>query len=310
VGEAAVELVERLRQAGFKAAIVPVGHLEQLKTEIDGLLSRGFLDRTFHTERLTFFESEPPDGLEQPRSIIITAARQPKMRVRFTWRGRTYPAIIPPTYSLATDEQARVAIEAVIKPAGYRMAQSLLPAKALAGHAGLIEYGRNNVTYAGSWGSFFRLKAFYSDLPPAGDPWQGFEVMDECEQCGACIPACPTGAIDPERFLLQAERCVCYLNEGEADFPQWLDPSWHNCLVGCMLCQDVCPANKTHVDWIVEGVDFSEAETAVILEGASGDEVPASLIAKLDSIDMWWGECATIGRNLRVLIIKADRLSA
>jgi epoxyqueuosine reductase len=299
------ELLAGLEKAGFRGRVVPVERLPQLKAEIDGLLGKGLLDQRFHGERLTFYETEPPEGMATARSMIITAAPQPKVRVRFNLKGRVYPAIIPPTYSLATDSEVLAVIEPILKQGGYRLTRALLPAKALAGHSGLIAYGRNNITYADKWGSFFRLKAFYSDLPVSRDPWQDFEVLDRCDDCGACVNVCPTGAIDPDRFLLRADRCLTYLNEGEADFPEWLDPSWHNCLVGCMICQEACPVNRKHIDWTVDGTEFDEDETALILGGPAGEDIPEPMIEKLKSVDLWWGECQTLGRNLRMLVDRA-----
>jgi epoxyqueuosine reductase len=99
---------------------------------------------------------------------------------------------------------------------------------------------------------------------------------------------CPSGAITEERFLLRAERCIVFHNEqpGEVPFPAWMDASWHNCLVGCMLCQSICPADKDFLGWVEDGAEFSPGETARLVAGASLDELPAETVRKLEEHDL------------------------
>ncbi len=61
----------------------------------------------------------------------------------------------------------------------------------------------------------------------------------------------------------------------------WIDPSWHNCLIGCMICQSVCPLNRNVSDWVVDGGEFSETETEMILEGRSREELPVETAEKI-----------------------------
>ena len=95
-----------------------------------------------------------------------------------------------------------------------------------------------------------------------------------------------TGA--SERFLLRAERCITFHNEraGDFPFPAWLDPSWHNCLIGCLDCQRVCPQNKDFLEWVEEGAEFSQEETALLMEGVPSDQLPAATVRKLKQLDL------------------------
>jgi epoxyqueuosine reductase len=164
----------------------------------------------------------------------------------------------------------------------------------------LAQYGKNNITYVNGMGSYHRLVAFISDLPVAQDYWRAPQVLERCENCKACMNACPTGAISTDRFLLNAERCLTFHNERRADFPQWIKPAWHNCLVGCLYCQKACPVNKDVPLSIEEGPEFSENETALILQGAPKSELPRNAIEKIESLDMV-GYLPVLGRNLKVL---------
>ena len=75
-------------------------------------------------------------------------------------------------------------------------------------------------------------------------PLQG---TDHCGSCTACIVACPTGAITP--YKVDATRCVSYLT---LEHRGVMDASLHmgvgNRLIGCDVCQDVCPFNRRHED--------------------------------------------------------------
>jgi epoxyqueuosine reductase len=221
--------------------------------------------------------------------------------VTFQVSGRRFPVIIPPTYDYGTDHKARRIASSGLHERGYRVEDIVLPAKSLAVHAGLATYGRNNITCMEGWGSFFRLKAFCTDLPCGADSWQEPKMMDQCQECVACVKACPSGAIDRERFVIHAERCVTFLNEKTADFPGWVDPGWHSCLIGCMRCQDVCPLNRDNVDGVIDGPEFSEEETSLILGVSPPASLPARTAQKLKKVYML-DEYEVLPRNLKVLI--------
>lgn len=64
-----------------------------------------------------------------------------------------------------------------------------------------------------------------------------------CEGCGACVRACPGGALDGCGGL-DARRCLSYLTiEHRGELPATLDLR-HRRIYGCDVCQDVCPHNK------------------------------------------------------------------
>jgi epoxyqueuosine reductase len=126
----------------------------------------------------------------------------------------------------------------------------------------------------------------FSDMPCNEDPWRGAKALERCESCDACLKQCPTGAITRDRFLLDSGRCLTYYNEGTKDFPEWIDPAWHHCLIGCMRCQSVCPENKGVRDWIEERVEFSEPETNALVDGVPLDELPDVTAAKVRSLEI------------------------
>jgi len=298
-------LFHQLEERGYKGGIVSIQHLRDLQEEIEGRHREGLFDEEFYQERLAAFSFSPPDGLPEARSLIAVAVPQPQIRVVFTWDRRAMPLIVPPTYLhwQETDKQVEDLLAGVLAPAGYGVTQAVLPKKLLAVHSGLGVYGKNNICYVLGMGSFHRLVALYSDFPCPEDNWQEARMMERCEHCSACLRACPTGAITSERFLLKAERCITFRNEkpGDVPFPAWIDASGHNCLVGCLHCQRVCPENKGFFPWVEEGAQFTEEETALFFEGVSLDQLPATTAKKLEQSDMV-DFLDTFPRNLGVFL--------
>jgi len=294
-------IYSRLEENGCSGRIVPIQHLIDLKEEIEINRNKGIFDSTFCQERLVYFNYEIQETFPDANSIVITAAPQSQQKVHFDLRGRDFQVIVPPTYSSETDKKVEDIIAYILKPEGFDFRPAVLPLKSLAVHSGLAEYGKNNITYIQSIGSFYRLKAFFSDLPAIEDNWFEMELMEQCEKCSACIDKCPTGAIIPERFLMKAERCLTFHNERPDKFPTWIEPSWHNCLIGCMECQMVCPVNKKSRSRFEEEIRFSQEESTILLKERSSRKLPPEMINKLQRIGLS-EDINLIPRNLGVLL--------
>jgi len=284
------ELLARLRERGFRARIVSVSHLHELQKEIESLHINALLDSQFCKDRLVWFKFQIPEDLPKAQSLIVVAVPRPQTRAIFKWNGQRHPLTIPPTYTAYDDITKKVEnfLAKMLGEKGYRSTGTALPLKLLAARSGLVQYGRNNIGYVSELGSFLLLVAVYSDMPCEEDFWQEAKMMKSCEECELCRRACPTGAIPSDRFLLRAERCISYHNEkkGDVPFPKWMDASWHNCVVGCMRCQRVCPQNKEVIQWTGEEEEFSEEETALLLEGVRHDDLPITTQRKLEHLDL------------------------
>jgi len=280
----------RLKEHGFQARIVSVSHLNQLQKEIENLRSHAFLDGQFYQDRLSWFNFQIPEDLPKAQSLIVVAVPRPQTRAIFNWNGQRRPLILPPTYTAYDDIAKQVGdfLAKIFDERGYKSTGTALPLKLLAARSGLVQYGRNNIGYISGLGSFLQLVAVYSDMPCEEDSWQEATMMKSCEECELCRRACPTGAISSDRFLLRAERCIVYHNEkkGDVPFPEWMATSWHNCIVGCMHCQRVCPQNKEIIQWTGEEEEFSEEETALLLEGGQHDKLPAATLRKLERLSL------------------------
>lgn len=113
--------------------------------------------------------------------------------------------------------------------------------KELARRAGLGWYGRNTNLLRPGLGSSFVLGTILTGASLVPDPV--FEA-DHCGTCRACIPACPTGALD-DGPTIDARLCISYLTiEHRGPVPRELRAKLGNWVFGCDLCQDVCPWNE------------------------------------------------------------------
>ena len=283
------QLSDQLTERGYEGRIVPIQRLGDLRDAIEGQYRQGLFDQHLYDDYLAAFTFSTPDSLPGAKSIIVVAVPEPRIRVTFHWDGESIPAAIPPTWGeRKKDRRVRELLTQIVEPMGYRIAQASVPKKLLAARSGLAAYGKNNITYVPGIGSFYSPVAVYSDLPVSGDSWQEPQMMDSCQSCSACQRHCPAGAITPERFLLHAERCITFHNEKPVDvpFPAWIDPAWHNCLVGCLHCQRVCPENREVWQWVKEGAEFSQEETALLLEGLPFDQLPGATAEKLAQLDL------------------------
>ena len=299
-----------LRKRGFQARIVSASHLHQLQKEIESLQSRKLLDGQFYQDRLAWFNFQIPEDLPKAQSLIVVAVPRPQTRAIFIWNGQRCPLILPPTYTAYDDTKKQVEnlLAKILGEKGYKSTGTALPLKLLAARSGLVQYGRNNICYVSGLGSFLQLVAVYSDVPCEEDSWQETTMMKSCEKCELCRRACPTSAISSDRFLLRAERCIVYHNEkkGDVPFPEWMAISWHNCIVGCMHCQRVCPQNKEVIQWTGEEEEFSEEETALLLEGAPHDKLPGTTLRKLERLSLV-DYLDNLPRNLGIFFKKREQ---
>ena len=303
------EVFNRLRQQGYQARMISVEHLPLLQKQIEEQRNQKLLDPQFFQERLSWVRFEVPESLPKAKSIIAAAVPRPQTRAVFTWNGVRRPLILPPTYTAygIIMKQVQDLLTQLLGEKGYTVAKTALPLKLLSVRSGLVQYGRNNITYAPGLGSFLQLAAYYTDMPCERDDWQEPTMMQACEKCDLCRRACPTGAIPSDRFLLRAELCISYHNEkkGDIQFPSWMDPSWHNCIEGCMRCQRACPVDKQFLNWVEDEVEFSEEETAMLLEGTPREKLPEETAEKLTHLDIL-DDVGILPRNLGVFFKKKE----
>lgn len=138
--------------------------------------------------------------------------------------------------------QAAREMESSIKDLGCRaQANVSYPAKAAAVRAGLGVIGDNGLLITPDYGTRVVLILMATDALTIDDEVEG--VPGECLHCGKCMTSCPTGAIDCHG-MSHPERCLRnYMMEGLV-VPENIRPLMDMKLLGCDLCQRVCPMQK------------------------------------------------------------------
>jgi epoxyqueuosine reductase len=283
---------------------VSITHLEELKEELQRWRQEGIIGKKFYEQNYGFFEFGIDKIPFRPQSMIIIAIPQGIIPLTWHHQGKKRQVILPPTYRYTSDRaRCLELLQRAFQREGCSAARAVIPLKLLAVRSGLGKYGRNNLCYVDGLGSFVRLEAFYTDYEFPNNEWQEKKPLERCARCTLCMNACPTHCIPSERFLVHADQCLTYFNEFEDPFPLWVNPRSHNALVGCLRCQEVCPENRAVVHRREEGVTFSETETDVILQGVRKEELPPSLLAKLQGLNMD-EYLSVLPRNLAVLMTK------
>lgn len=113
--------------------------------------------------------------------------------------------------------------------------------RAWAKKSGLGWIGKNAMLINPKNGSFFFLAEIILDLELDYDN----QIKDYCGTCTACIDACPTEAILPEK-VVDGSKCISYFTIELKDeiFPNELKGKFNDWMFGCDICQDVCPWNR------------------------------------------------------------------
>ncbi len=125
----------------------------------------------------------------------------------------------------------------------------------LAEQTGFGWIGHNSCFYTKNTGSWLFLGEIlltidlkFNDLTP---------IETGCKNCNFCIKACPTGALKGE-YTLNPHKCLAYISQSKEIIPKQFRALMGSNLMGCDICQEVCP-NNTEIS-PVRHQDFERLE--------------------------------------------------
>jgi epoxyqueuosine reductase len=256
-------ICQRARASGFDlCGVAPVAP-EGLSPELGRLpewLARGYAGemRYLHDPR----RADPRQVLDGARSLIVVAINynaaprssaasevhdgdreSPRGWIsRYAWGDDYHEVLQQKVRSLIGEMRERFT-----EPFDARAYTDTGPIieRVAAKYAGLGWLGKNTClinSHIGSWlflGVIVTTLALAPTLAPGDSP-----PPDLCGTCTRCLEACPTQAF-PEPYVLDARRCISYLTiELRGAIPEELRPQMGGAVIGCDICQDVCPWNR------------------------------------------------------------------
>ncbi len=218
-------------------------HAEHLRT---------WIASGMHGEMAYMAEHAPTAG--DPAQVVPGARSAVVVGVSYRWdapapsdetlRGRVSAYAWGTDYHRVMGEKldvlARYLTEGGAQIARYYVDTGPILDRAIAHRAGLGWFGKNTllITKSGH-GSYVFLGELLTDLLLDPDA----PASGSCGRCQICLDRCPTGAIVAP-YVVDARRCISYLTiELRGWVPRDLRPLIGTWVLGCDICQDVCPHN-------------------------------------------------------------------
>ena len=299
-------MLSRLRKEAVihknKLVMLPIQRLYDLQKELEEFKTTTDLNGFQNWIFTDIYKFDLPEVDFTVNSLILVAVPHPMyVNVVLHYEGKAYPIR---GLGVSDMETTKAYIEKTVKESGHQVQEIWhFPLKRLAVQSGLASYGRNNITYVDGYGSNISYIAFVSDAVSEEDFWRPMCHEEFCDKCGFCIKTCPTGAILPDRFLINNERCLSCLNEGEGDFPEWLPKDVHHTLYDCLRCQEKCPMNLKVKDpeEVIQTVEFSEEETQMLLDGKKKEDFPEEFVKRTAILGIF-DFPIPLARNIRAVI--------
>ena len=265
-----------------------------MKRIIDGVLS---------AEGITEYGILPMDEVRVLRPELFSRGEPilPRSVILFLVPYYTGPAENLSLYAVSRDyhlymrevsERLIAALSAAYPDAAFRAFADHSPIgeRYAAARAGLGILGDNGLLINETYGSLVFIGEIYTDLAaPADTPL--YEVRT-CEHCGACLRACPTGALSGQGDCLsELTQRKGELSDATVDLM-----CRHNTVWGCDLCQTACPHTRRAIaEGKVTPVPFFHEARIPCL---SSDALAAMDAPTFKTRAFAWRGRTTIARNL------------
>jgi epoxyqueuosine reductase len=252
-------LCERACEAGFDlCGVAPVDGLKEL-AHFPEWLARGYAGEMNYLRDAR--RGDPRLVIEEARSLVVVALNYNSQRPystefvgnregepargwisRYAW-GDDYHEVIKAKLDALLVEMRREFTEP-FEARAYVDTGPIIE-RVAAKYAGLGWLAKNTCLINQQLGSWLFLGVIITTLALEPTLAAGTApAPDLCGSCTRCLDACPTQAF-PEPYVLDARRCVSYLTiELRGAIPEELRAGIGNAVIGCDICQDVCPWNR------------------------------------------------------------------
>jgi len=224
--------------------------MNDLVTQIEALAGHSTADLIGFAPGDAFSEEELGDlgrAFGPVRTVVVLAQRivDPVQMVRFQEREWHRDSGIANSYADAMLRDACWRAVEVLRAAGHQAAiprnmryRAVEPRHSISYKkagvlAGLGTFGRNQLLIHPEWGPWMMLRTVITEAAlPGGSPL----AVSPCAECGACLEACPTGALTEQGI----DREVCRNRVGEKGVPldHRLSPLGQ---INCEECLRACP---------------------------------------------------------------------
>lgn len=239
-------LQERARALGFDACGVARAHRvdDVAALRYDQWLAQGRHGCLEWAARHRELRDDPTQLLPGAQSVVVVAMNyyparlQPQEAPQFAYYayGRDYHEVVKQRLW-----QLAAAIEQM-GPCQTRCCVDSAPIRERywAQQAGVGFIGLNNALIVPGRGSYYFLGIVLTTLWLEADE----PCTLSCGECGACVAACPSGALTGDGAV-DARRCLsCLTIEYRGELPHWVRGVMGNRVFGCDACQQCCPHNR------------------------------------------------------------------
>jgi epoxyqueuosine reductase len=252
-------ICEKARVAGFDlCGVAPVGEFDDL-AHLPEWLARDYAGEMNYLRDLR--RADPRLVLDGARSLIVVGlnynAPQPRTAEALANASSETPRGWISRYAWGDDyhETIREKLDALVAAMRAQFGEPFdarayvdtgaILERVAAKYAGIGWLAKNTCLINQELGSWLFLGVIISTLAlePTLGPGEA-PPRDLCGSCTRCLDACPTQAFAAP-YVLDARRCISYLTiELRGAIPEELRSQMGAHVIGCDICQDVCPWNR------------------------------------------------------------------
>lgn len=232
----------------FDCGISAAGFMKEDSEFMERWLEKGMHGSMQYLERNREKRYDVSLLMEGAKSVITVLYNYfPKEKLPETTRYKISKYAYGKDYHYVVKDKLRLLLEKIETKTGKRKARIFTDSapvldRAYARKSGLGFIGKNTLLINRKGGSFFFIGHIIMDLELNTD---SETMVNFCGSCTKCIQACPTDALKP--FELDARKCISYLTieNKDPEIPPEFQGKWDKWIVGCDICQDVCPWNRS-----------------------------------------------------------------